>query len=136
MTAVYAGLEQRRGGLRVRISAAGHPPGLLRTPGGQVEVVQAPGMVLGLFDHPDLAERRYDMAPGCALVLVTDGVLEARRGTDQYGDDRLAALLAGLPDDLSASGIAAAVERAALDFGGHEPSDDTAVLVVRVPVAV
>ena len=43
---------------------------------------------------------------------------------------------AGLPDDLSASGIAAAVERAALDFGGHEPSDDTAVLVVRVPVAV
>ena len=136
VTAVYAGLEQRRGGLRVRISAAGHPPGLLRTPGGQVEVVQAPGMVLGLFDDPDLAERRYDMAPGCALVLVTDGVLEARRGTDQYGDDRLAALLAGLPDDLSASGIAAAVEQAALDFGGHEPSDDTAVLVVRVPVAV
>ena len=44
--------------------------------------------------------------------------------------------LRGRIDDLSASGIAAAVERAALDFGGHEPSDDTAVLVVRVPVAV
>ena len=133
VTAVYAGLEQRRGGLRVRISAAGHPPALLRTPGGHVEVVRAPGMVLGLFDDPDLAERRYEVGAGSALVLVTDGVLEARRGAEQYGDERLMALLAGLPDDTTAGGIAAAVERDALDFGGSEPSDDTAVLVVRVP---
>ena len=60
-------------------------------------------------------------------------VLEARRGREQYGDERLMALLASLPDDTAAGGIAAAVERDALDFGGAEPADDTAVLVVRVP---
>ena len=133
VTAVYATLQQRRGGVTATVSAAGHPTPLLRTPGGGVTAVEAPGTVLGLFDHPSLTEQSLDLAPGDALVLYTDGVLEARRGREQFGDARLHALLAGAPDGASAAELAAAVEQDVLAFGGPVPADDTAVLVVRIP---
>ena len=133
ITAAYATLQQRRGLVTVRISSAGHPPALLRRPGGDVEAVDAPGQILGVFASPQLVDRRRDLRPGDALVLYTDGVLEARRDGEQYGDQRLRDLLAALPDDASAARIAEAVEQEVLDFGGLDPSDDTAVLVLRVP---
>jgi serine phosphatase RsbU (regulator of sigma subunit) len=135
VTATYATLQQRKGGLTVRLSAAGHPPALLRRPGGVVEAVEAPGQFLGVFDDPVLVDKRRDLSHGDALVLYTDGVIEARRGREQYGEDRLRALLADLPDDSGAAEIARAVEQDVLTYGGPEPADDTAVLVLRVPEA-
>jgi serine phosphatase RsbU (regulator of sigma subunit) len=133
LTATYATLQQRRGGVAVRLSAAGHPPALLRSPGGAVEPVSAPGQILGVLDRPELVDRKRDLRPGQALVLYTDGVLEARRDGEEYGEARLLALLAGLPDTTSAAQLAECIERDVLDYGGPEPADDTAVLVIRVP---
>lgn len=133
VTAAFATLQQRRGLVTVRLSSAGHPPALVRRPGGAVEALDAPGQILGVFDSPGLVDRRRDLRPGDALVLYTDGVLEARRDGEQYGDERLRQLLSGLPDDASAARVAEAVEQAVLAFGGAEPADDTAVLVLRVP---
>lgn len=134
ITAVFATLQQRRGLVTVRLSSAGHPPALLRRPGGTVEPLDAPGQILGVFDAPGLVDRRRDLRPGDVLVLYTDGVLEARREDgEQYGDVRLQELLARLPDDAGAAAVAAAVEQEVLAFGGAEPADDTAVLVLRVP---
>ena len=134
LTATYATLRQRRGAVSVRISAAGHPPALLRRAGGGVTMLETAGTILGVFPDPELVERKLALAPGDALVLYTDGVLEARCGRELYGEDRLAALVAGIGDDADAATIAAAVEEGVLAFGGPEPADDTAVLVMRVPV--
>jgi serine phosphatase RsbU (regulator of sigma subunit) len=133
ITATYATLQQRRGAVTARLSAAGHPPALLRRPGGAVQPVEAPGRILGVFDDAGLVERRIELRPGDALVLYTDGVTEARRDGEEFGEQRLRDLLAALPDDSSAGVIAQQVEQQVLEFGGAEPADDTAVLVLRVP---
>jgi len=134
VTATYATLQQRKGAVTARLSAAGHPPALRRRPGGSVEAVEAPGRILGVFADAALTERRIELRPGDALVLYTDGVTEARRNGEEYGEQRLRDLLAALPDDATAGVIAQQVEQQVLEFGGAEPADDTAVLVVRVPV--
>ncbi len=134
LTATYATLQQRRGRVSVRISAAGHPPALVRTAAGEVKAVPTAGSILGVFADTDLVERKLTLTPGDALVLYTDGVLEARRHGEQYGDERLSALVGGMPTEAGASEIAALIEADVLAFGGPEPADDTAVLVIRVPL--
>jgi phosphoserine phosphatase RsbU/P len=71
---------------------------------------------------------------GDSMILFTDGVTEARSHIDceLYGDKRLSELVAGLAD-LSAARIATAVIKAAMAFSGEVISDDSAVLVVKVP---
>ncbi len=132
LTAAYCTLHQRRGVVSVRIGAGGHPPALVRRAGGGVEVIDARGLIIGVFDAPTFVDRRVDLRPGDALVLYTDGVLEARRDGEQYGDERLRALLASCVE-VTASQIAQRIETDVLDFGGASPADDTAVLVIRVP---
>ncbi len=133
VTAVYATLQQRRGGISVEISAAGHPPALVRRADGTVEAVEAPGTVLGVFDDPKLVDRRLELLAGDALVLYTDGVIEARRSGEQYGEQRLRHVLETLPRETGAAQMAELIETDVLAFGGATPADDTAVLVVRVP---
>ena len=58
------------------------------------------------------------------------GVVEARRGGELYGDDRLDALLAA-GHELSARSLAAAVAEDAREFAGGDLSDDLAVVVIR-----
>ncbi|GAC1323165.1 MAG: hypothetical protein NVSMB13_02670 [Mycobacteriales bacterium] len=133
LTATYATLQQRRGAVSVRISAAGHPPALMRSANGEVQPLNTAGLILGVFSEPQLVERKVTLHPGDALILYTDGVLEARAGQELYGEQRLAALVAAIPAHADAARIAADIEADVLDFGGPEPVDDTAILVIRVP---
>ena len=69
------------------------------------------------------------LEPNAALCLYTDGLIEARRDADLYGEERLdAALAAGR--ELSAQALAEHVVADARAFAG-EPEDDYAVVVIR-----
>ena len=75
--------------------------------------------------------RRLDatLEPGAALCIFTDGLVEARRDGDQYGEERLhRALVDGR--ELSAQALAEHVVADARAFAG-EPDDDYAVVVIR-----
>jgi serine phosphatase RsbU (regulator of sigma subunit) len=71
------------------------------------------------------------LSPGEALVLYTDGVVEARdRAGEQFGEERLVELV-GTCAGRSADGIARRVELAVLDHQADETLDDIAIVVLR-----
>jgi sigma-B regulation protein RsbU (phosphoserine phosphatase) len=63
-------------------------------------------------------------------VLFTDGVIEARRGSELYGDERLDALLAA-HGAVPAAELARAVVDDCRAFTGGDLTDDCAVVVIR-----
>ncbi|MBD0347651.1 MAG: SpoIIE family protein phosphatase [Thermoleophilia bacterium] len=109
-------------------AVAGHPPPRI-VRAGRVEAFGARGVALGVD-----AGQRYDavrtrLAPSDAVVLYTDGVIEARRDGEQYGEARLDAVLAANAD-LPAGELAAAVVADCRAFAA-ELVDDCAVVVVK-----
>jgi sigma-B regulation protein RsbU (phosphoserine phosphatase) len=81
------------------------------------------------------AGQRYDevaveLTPGDAVVLYTDGVVEARRDHELYGVARLDAVLA-VNAGASAEQLAAAVLADCRAYARGELVDDCAVVVVK-----
>ncbi|HEX2301296.1 MAG TPA: GAF domain-containing protein [Pseudonocardiaceae bacterium] len=129
-TAIYAQLMPTVQGLRVAMACAGHlAPRLLRCDGA-IEVGMAGGTILGVYTEPKVANEDLCLAPGDTLVLVTDGVTEARGLEGFYGEDRLDSLLAGCAGR-SATSVADLITDDVLQFQAGTPRDDVAVLVVQ-----
>lgn len=131
-TATYLRLEvgPRGGPVRVLASSAGHPPPMVLRADGRVEPVPSQGSLLGVVASPALVDVEVELAPGDAIVAYTDGVTEARKGTDQFGEDRLIDVLATCAD-LTAREIVDVV-MARVEEWVEGATDDRAVLVVRV----
>ena len=135
-TAAYLRVERVPGGVRAQTSSAGHPRPVLLRADGTAEFVDCAGLLLGVVDRPALFDVDFSLGPGDAVVLYTDGVTEARRGKDLFGEKRLLGTLAELAG-LGAERIAAGLDDAVATYQDGA-DDDIAVLVVRasVPAAV
>jgi PAS domain S-box-containing protein len=121
--------DGRSGPASIVVASAGHPRPVLVRADGTVELLECAGTLLGVVDDPELVEVRAELHPGDAVVLYTDGVTEARRGADLFGEERLVELLAQLPDRPAAE-VAEAIEREVSAFRRHA-NDDTAIVVLR-----
>jgi serine phosphatase RsbU (regulator of sigma subunit) len=131
-TALF-GLVTTRDGVQLWAASGGHPPPMIRRGDGRIETVPMRGSLLGLFTDVDVESVRITLGPGDTMVLVTDGVLEARRGSRYFDVDGVAQVLATAP--ASASAVASALEQAVLRHTGGSLVDDMAAVVVRVPEA-
>lgn len=113
------------------MSAGGHHLPLLVGADGTVSEVGRRGHLLGMLEPLRLHEDEATIAPGESLVLFTDGVIEARRGEELYGEQRLHALV----HDRRAAGaqeLADAITADAVAFqGGERTRDDIAVVVLQ-----
>ncbi|WP_198153918.1 SpoIIE family protein phosphatase [Catenuloplanes japonicus] len=118
---------------RVVIARGGHCPPMLLRHDGTVERVQPAGRLVGAF--PDLwaDEAEVTMGAGDTLVLYTDGVIEARRNSEFFGEDGLQELLAGLAGS-SAEEIADRILAAVHEFATGNAEDDIALLILHRPV--
>jgi serine phosphatase RsbU (regulator of sigma subunit) len=110
---------------------AGHLPPLRRR-GTAVEAIGAEqaGIPLGVFDKP-YEESRATLEKGDSLVLVTDGVTEAKNPQNEYyGMERLYGAVRSAPE--SAEGIGKAVLADVAAFAAARPaSDDLTLVCVR-----
>jgi len=78
-----------------------------------------------------LADAAADLRPGDALVLVTDGLIDAERSGKEFGQKWLAEVLSQNAGR-SAEEIAARLEPTALGFQPGGLPDDLAILVAKV----
>jgi serine phosphatase RsbU (regulator of sigma subunit) len=111
-------------------ASAGHPNARLVRADGRVIELEATGLALGIATDQRYDEARGTLEPGSAVVLFTDGVIEARRDGELFGDERVDALL-GENRDLPAAELARAVVDGAKSFSGGGLADDSAVVVVK-----
>jgi serine phosphatase RsbU (regulator of sigma subunit) len=128
ITMVYLLIDPGTG--EVICSSAGHPPPRVVRPDGSVAPLTVSGLALGVDHGQSYDEVRARLEPGASVVLYTDGVVEARRGRELYGFERLDELLARRRE-LTPQNLAAAMIESARRFTGGELLDDCAVVVVR-----
>lgn len=131
LTAVLAHLRPRADRVDVELANGGHPPALVLHDDESVTVLDAaPGMLLGMLAGRGFRDVALTLRPGDALVLYTDGVVEARDAAgEQFGQDRLVGLLATCAGR-SAAGIARRIELATLAHSA-QMADDMAIVVLR-----
>ena len=123
----------RRDGDRfaVRCAAGGHPPPLLLRAGGDLEVVEASGPLLGVRLDPPFIAVDETLHRDDVLLLYTDGVIDDRPpGGFPFGEERLHAAVASAPER-DAAGIIGAVDEAVRAHAPDAPRDDKALLAVR-----
>jgi serine phosphatase RsbU (regulator of sigma subunit) len=132
LTAIFASIQPQPDQLRVRLAVGGHPPPIVLRDDDTVEWVEGShGVLLGVFPDPVLVNQQLDLNPGDAVVLYTDGVIEARNEAgEEFGLERLAELLSTC-GGRSAEGIARRIERSVLDHRGERTEDDVAIVVLR-----
>jgi serine phosphatase RsbU (regulator of sigma subunit) len=114
----------------VEVACAGHPAPLVRRATGAVELLPVGGTVLGVLEDPEVGVASAALDPGDALVVVTDGAVQARRAGTPFGLDGVRAALAAAPG--GAQGTADALEQAVLGHLTGALDDDLAALVLQV----
>jgi len=127
ITMVYAELDLRDGGARLRMANGGHPPALLVHPDGPGEVIACNGTLIGVTPDPALEECSMELRAGDTFALYTDGVTEANHALPLDG----AAILAALGERRSADAVADGLEGLAR-LNGARARDDVAVLALQV----
>ncbi|MDQ4148783.1 MAG: SpoIIE family protein phosphatase [Actinomycetota bacterium] len=132
MTAAYCRLQLRSDGIRVTISRAGHPAPLVLRRDGTVTSEGRRGSLLGILAEPDLWDRALELRPGDALLLYTDGVIDARGVEGRFGQPRLVSTFERCKG-MGAEAIADRIEDEVLSFQVGKLRDDMAIVVIKVP---
>jgi sigma-B regulation protein RsbU (phosphoserine phosphatase) len=114
----------------LRYASAGHLPPLVVD--GDAPPVELPtsGLPLGIDDDAEFATRALAFGEGATLFASTDGLVEARRGGEQFGQARVTALVAEHADRLSPQALVElAYERAVAWM--PQLGDDVAIIALR-----
>jgi serine phosphatase RsbU (regulator of sigma subunit) len=129
---LFLGMLDRVSG-ELRYASAGHPVALLRRGCGAIEELQSRSAPLGVYDDAGWQPHAVELEADDVLLLYTDGVLEARREGELFGDKRLAGILARR--DVPLDRLPHTVVDEVLDFSGGVLRDDVAVLALQLDVA-
>ena len=100
---------------------------------GRIEIIQATGLPLGLFDDAEYEEFTFSPKPGGVFVFFSDGILDAQnKARELFGRGRLEQIVAA-NSGLSAEGVVDAIFKAVAEHAGAEEAfDDQTVVVLRV----
>jgi sigma-B regulation protein RsbU (phosphoserine phosphatase) len=111
---------------------AGHNPPILRRASGVTEKLEAGGLPLGIDAGAFYETAAIELKSGDALILYTDGVVEAFDGKGQeFGNDRWLEAIRALPDWNAQESLQFLMKRVDDFVGLTRQSDDITCLVIR-----
>ena len=108
----------------------GHNPPMWLRAGASLERLPATATVLGVFEPWECSACQIRLATGDLLAVFSDGVSEASRGEEEFGEERLIEELqaqAGRP----AEEIVTAILNSVQQFSAGAQSDDLTLLIAR-----
>jgi serine phosphatase RsbU (regulator of sigma subunit) len=114
----------------LRCASAGHPVPRLVHPDGTVTGLECGGLALGIDAAQVYEQVRAELAPGGAVVLYTDGVIESRRGRELFGQQRMDDVLAANASQ-PAQVLADELLAACRSYAGGDLPDDCAIVVIK-----
>ena len=130
VTVFYAVYNTKTG--LVTYCNAGHlPPHVLRADGSTESLPLPENMVLGLREGATYQEGTLQLEHGDTLVMYTDGVTEAMRGSTMFGSKRLDFVLGGLMGTSSQQMIEGIKMGISAFVGDTEQGDDITMLVLK-----
>jgi GAF domain-containing protein len=112
---------------RLQYSSAGHPPGYVLRNDGTVAELVLPNLPIGAFREVTYYSEEISFGTGEILALYTDGVTEARRGREFFGESRLIEIIRRAS---SAESLPQEILTSVEEFSGGRSTDDLAVLCV------
>ncbi|MFE5804893.1 SpoIIE family protein phosphatase [Streptomyces sp. NPDC056491] len=117
-------------GRTARLASAGHPPPLLRHPGGTAGMLDLPaGLLLGIDPEASYTAVEIPFGPGDLLALYTDGLVEAPGRDIEEAIGAVAALVTDAPGSRPLAELAdELIEHAHRDA---PRTDDIALLLLR-----
>ena len=127
---IYAVWDNRNRLLKIANSGLPRP---LYCHDGKIEIIEATGLPLGLFDDAEYDEFTFKAKPGDMFVFFSDGILDARnKAGDMFGRHRTEAIVAGCAD-ISADCVVKSLFKAVTEHAaGEEAFDDETVVAIKV----
>jgi len=100
---------------------------------GQVQVIEATGLPLGLFDDAEYDEFTFRAKPGDMFVFFSDGILDASNGAGElFGRGRLEQIVNSDPNASPEAVVKAIFKAVAEHASGQDAFDDQTVVAIRV----
>jgi len=101
--------------------------------GGKIEIIEATGLPLGLFDETDYDEFHFRMSPGDMFVFFSDGILDARnRKGELFGRGRVEKIVSESAGRSASEVVQTIFKAVAEHSAGVETFDDQTVVAIRV----
>src|SRR5712671_6495999 len=127
---IYAVWDDRNRSLKIANSGLPRP---LYCHDGKIEVIEATGLPLGLFDDAEYDEFTFHANPGDMFVFFSDGILDARnQAGDMFGRRRVEEIV-GKSWEFSADWVVKSLFKAVTEHAaGEEAFDDETVVAIRV----
>jgi phosphoserine phosphatase RsbU/P len=101
--------------------------------GDKIEVIEATGLPLGLFDEAEYDEFKFRVKPGDMFVMFSDGILDARnRKGELFGRGRVEEIVANCAEKSPDCVVNSLFEAVAEHSAGVETFDDQTVVAIRL----
>jgi GAF domain-containing protein len=113
----------------LRWASAGHLPPL-HLSGEEIQELGATGVPLGVSERATYGERKLKLRDGDLVFAYTDGLVEARRERESFGEERLAELVRRLAPSLAPEELAKRVHEEVVAWSGGL-GDDAVALALR-----
>ncbi|MGH3362875.1 MAG: PP2C family protein-serine/threonine phosphatase, partial [Nocardioides sp.] len=131
LTLVCATFRLQAGRLQLSLVNAGHPAPFVAGVDAEVRRIGTPQMLLGVEERVEYVAEEHALEHGELLVALTDGVLERRAGSRMLEDEGVEVELAQVGAG-PAQAVAERLLRMVVEFADDPPSDDMAILALRV----